>query len=117
MTWPWCRMVFVTLVGLSDVVMYFMQQSDVEQVSYPAHISGAAIGLFAGVTFLKNLRWESFERYIWAASVFISLLLIGLPVVFSLANPSYFESASSYLNFSDYLIDCSSGPVIIWVMV
>jgi hypothetical protein len=116
MTWPWFRIFFVTLIGISDVIIYFYRQSDVANleppVSYPAHISGAVIGLLAGITCLKNLRWENFERYIWAGSVCLCLIILGAPIVFSLANPNYFTASVNYLNFHD-LTQCTSGPIII----
>jgi hypothetical protein len=104
-------MVFVTLVGMTDVIVYFCRQSDTaDPISYPAHISGAAVGLLAGITFLKNLRWENFERYIWAASACITVLLLLLPAVFSLANPSHFEPSGKLLTPH---VTCTSGPIII----
>ena len=109
MTWPWGRMLLVLLVAATDVIVYFTRQSDetaagLEPVSYPAHISGAAIGLLAGITFLKNLHWERFERYVWAGSAFIAALMLVLPIVFSLASPEH------YMTVSDL---CSSAPTII----
>ena len=114
MSWPWFRMFFVTLIGLSDVIVYFYRQSDVtsiqDPISYPAHISGAAVGLLAGITCLKNLRWERFERYIWAASACLCLIIIGTPAIFTLANPVYFEEPVRYLNFT---LSCSADAEII----
>ncbi len=114
MTCPWGRLVMVIVVALSDVIVFFYQYFNesaiVEPISYPAHISGAVIGLVAGITFLKNLCWERFERYIWATSVVTNVLIIGFPIVFSLANSDHFDGATEFLNFSDV---CSSGPVII----
>lgn len=108
-------MVIVSMVGLSDIVIYIYRQTgdpaNLDPVSYPAHISGAAIGLLAGITFLKNLHWERLERYIWAASLAISVVLIGLPIVFSLVDSEHFEAAVEHLNFS--VVRCTSGPVIL----
>jgi hypothetical protein len=107
-------MFFVTLIGLSDVIVYFYRQSDVasvqDPISYPAHISGAAVGLLAGITCLKNLRWETFERFIWAASACVCLVIIATPAIFTLTNPAYFEEPVRYLNFT---LSCIVGAEII----
>ena len=44
---------------------------------YTAHRSGALASLLLGITCLKNLRWECHERYIWAVSATVFVLLIG----------------------------------------
>ena len=80
MTYPWCRVMFVSLVAVSDISVYLYDVyvtavSDAggegggkQPVSHAAHISGALTGLLVGIICLKNLRWEQHERYIWAVS-------------------------------------------------
>ncbi len=118
MTWPWCRILIVTAVAITDVGVYIYDHysgsnNDQLPISYPAHISGAIAGLLIGITCLKNLHWEKHEKYIWAISVCIFVLLIGSAMIFSIANPSHFTSSvrQTYQAMSN--VNCSSGPIIL----
>ena len=96
MTCPWCRVFIVIVVAVTDVAVYIYNMhvvgtaSGAQPVSYAAHLAGAITGLLVGITCLKNLRWETHERYVWAVSATIFILLIGSAVVFSVAYPSWF---------------------------
>lgn len=118
MTCPWCRMFVVSLVAITDVAVFIYEHynkgdtPDQISISYPAHISGALAGLLVGITCLKNLRWERHERYIWAVSVIVFVLLIGSAIVFSIANPSYFASATKSRPFYSP-VNCTSLPIVL----
>ena len=96
MTCPWCRVFIVSVVAVTDVAVYIYnmhvvgESAGAQPVSYAAHLAGAITGLLVGITCLKNLRWETHERYVWAVSATVFILLIGSAIVFSVANPSYF---------------------------
>ena len=96
MTCPWCRVFVVTVVAVTDVAVYIYNMTVVgssgggQPVSYAAHLAGALTGLLVGITCLKNLRWETHERYVWAVSATVFILLIGSAIVFSIAYPSWF---------------------------
>ena len=100
MTCPWCRVFVVTVVAVTDVAVYIYNMTVVgssgggQPVSYAAHLAGALTGLLVGITCLKNLRWETHERYVWAVSATVFILLIGSAVVFSIAYPSWFVGIS-----------------------
>ena len=81
-----------------------------QPVSYAAHMSGALTGLLVGITCLKNLRWERHERYIWAVSATVFVLLIGSAVVWSLANPGHFEMPYNVTDI--YQNHCTSDKLI-----
>ena len=100
MAYPWCRVMFVSLVAVSDIAVYLYDLYGGEEgssaaakqpIGHAAHLSGALTGLLVGITCLKNLRWERHERYIWAVSATVFVLLIGSAIVGSLANPSRFK--------------------------
>ena len=95
MTCPWCRVFVVSVVAVTDVAVYIYNMHVVgsagaQPVSYAAHLEGAITGLLVGITCLKNLRWETHERYVWAVSATVFVLLIGSAIVFSVAYPSWF---------------------------
>ncbi len=93
MACPWCRILIVLVVALTDIVVYVYDVYVVghtNPVSYPAHISGAVTGLLVGISALKNLRWEPHERYIWAASTFTFVVLMLVAIVWNVAVPSHF---------------------------
>ncbi len=93
MACPWCRILIVMVVALTDISVYIYDMYVVghtNPVSYPAHISGAVTGLLVGISALKNLRWEPHERYIWAASTFAFLVLLLVAIVWNVAVPSHF---------------------------
>ena len=82
MTLAWCRVLTVVIVAVSDVAVYVYDiylsaETSQKPVGYAAHIAGAFAGLFVGILVLRNLRWERHERYIWAFSACVFLLLIG----------------------------------------
>ncbi len=90
---PWCRILIVLVVALTDTVVYVYDMyvaGHTNPVSYPAHISGAATGLLVGIVALKNLRWEPHERYIWAVSTFTFVALMLTAIVWNLAVPGHF---------------------------
>ncbi len=93
MTCPWCRILVVLVVALTDVGVYVYDMYVVghtNPVSYPAHISGAITGLLVGITALKNLRWEPHEVYIWAFSCLTFAVLMLVAIVWNLTVPSHF---------------------------
>lgn len=97
MTCPWTRIFVVCIVTFTDVIVYIYDTYIVgheNPISYPAHISGAATGLLVGITCLKNLRWETHERYIWAFSVFTFVILMLVAIVWNVAFPSHFPGLS-----------------------
>lgn len=111
-------MFIVSLVAITDVAVFIYEHynkgvtPDQISVSYPAHVSGALAGLLVGITCLKNLRWERHERYIWAISVIIFVLLIGTAIIFSLAYPSYFATANQPRTFYRE-VNCTSLPIVL----
>jgi membrane associated rhomboid family serine protease len=62
MALPWCRVLIVIIVAVSDIAVYFygiyVSNSSQVPIGYAAHISGAIAGLLVGIVCLKNLRWE-----------------------------------------------------------
>lgn len=94
MTCPWCRILIVCVVALTDVIVYIYDIYVVGRtstpVSYPAHISGAVTGLLVGITFLKNLRWQSHERVIWVVSLLVFGALMLVAIVWNIAVPDHF---------------------------
>lgn len=113
MAYPWCRVFIVIVVAVTDVAVYIYDMcTGGEQnnpVSYAAHLSGALTGLLVGITCLKNLRWERHERYIWAVSATIFVLLIGSAIVWNLADPGHFVGISKDVASQ---IDCISDKLI-----
>ncbi len=95
MTCPWCRMLIVCVVALTDVGVYVYDahiDSGISKppTSYPAHIAGAITGFLVGIVALKNLRWERHERYIWIASVSTFVALTLFAVCWNLAATKHF---------------------------
>lgn len=80
MSYPWWRLGVVSLTALTDAAVYVYETAvlggPAKPVSYPAHIAGAVAGLLVGVVCLKNLFWETHQRYIWLASLLVYVLLI-----------------------------------------
>ena len=139
MTCPWCRVFIVCVVAITDVAVYIYEQykgdtgaaltsntaeGDVNTptavvsaapISYAAHISGALAGLLVGIVCLKNLRWEKYERYIWAVAVCVFVLLIGTAIVFSLAMPNYFMDTGGIPGFPSHTLgmNCSAEPFVL----
>jgi len=112
MTLAWCRVLTVVIVAVSDVAVYVYDiylsaETTQKPVGYAAHIAGAFAGLFVGILVLRNLRWERHERYIWAFSACVFLLLIGSPIIWSLAVPSHFVGIRHQVN-----ITCLSDHVL-----
>ena len=111
MALPWCRVLIVMVVAVSDISVYvydiYVSGNDQVPIGYAAHISGAISGLLVGILCLKNLRWEEHEKYIWAISACIFALLIGSAIVYSLAYPSHFVGVRHALN-----ITCISNDII-----
>jgi rhomboid-related protein 1/2/3 len=100
MTCPWCRILVVVVVAMSDIIVYVYNMYVVghsSPVSYPAHISGAVTGLLVGITALKNLRWERYERYIWVASILTFVVLMLTAIVWSVAAPMHFTGLAPEL--------------------
>jgi membrane associated rhomboid family serine protease len=66
MALPWCRVLIVIIVAVSDIAVYFygiyVSNSSQVPIGYAAHISGAIAGLLVGIVCLKNLRWEHQEN-------------------------------------------------------
>jgi len=102
MTCPWCRLLVVLLVALTDTLVfiydaYFAKAGgggdEPLPVSYPAHVSGAVTGLLVGISALKNLRWEPHERFIWVISTVTFCSLILVAVVWNMAVPSHFPGS------------------------
>ena len=104
MTCPWSRIVIVLMVALTDVFVYVYdvyvkgRSASQSPISYPAHISGAATGLLVGIMCLKNLHWETYEKYIWAVSSLTFALLMLTAIVWNLAVPSHFTGAPIFVN-------------------
>ena len=115
MTCPWCRVFVVSVVAVTDVAVYIYNMHVVgesargQPVSYAAHLSGALTGLLVGITCLKNLCWETHERYIWAVSATVFILLIGSAIVFSVAYPSYFVGVPDGIKITH---NCTSQNVL-----
>jgi hypothetical protein len=117
MACPWCRVLIVTIVAISDVAVYVydLYISDHKKsstggsvpIGYAAHISGAIAGLLVGIMCLKNLRWERHEKYIWAVSACIFFLLIGSAIIWSIAFPSHFTGIRNVIE-----ITCLSDQII-----
>jgi len=114
MAYPWCRVLFVSFVAITDVGVYLynvyikdVASIEEQPVSYAAHLSGALTGLLVGITCLKNLRWERHERYIWAISALVFLLLIGSAIVWSIADKQRFTGIPSTVK-----IDCISDKLL-----
>ena len=111
MALPWCRVLIVTIVAVSDIAVYvydiYVSNSQQVPIGYAAHISGAIAGLLVGIVCLKNLRWEEHEKYIWALSACIFGLLIGSTIIYSVAFPSHFIGIRNVLN-----ITCVSDHII-----
>ena len=111
MALPWCRVLIVIIVAVSDIAVYFygiyVSNSSQVPIGYAAHISGAIAGLLVGIVCLKNLRWEQHEKYIWALSACIFGLLIGSTIIYSVAFPSHFTGIRHIRN-----ITCVSNDII-----
>lgn len=111
MTCPWCRVLVVSVVAVTDLAVYIYDMHIVggqgQPVSYAAHLSGALTGLLVGITCLKNLRWETYERYIWAVSATVFVLLIGTAIIWNFADPSHFVGVPDNI-----VIDCISDDVL-----
>ena len=112
MALPWCRVLIVLIVAISDIAVYvydiYVAPSGKQvPIGYAAHISGAISGLLVGILCLKNLRWEEHEKYIWAASACVFILLIGSAMVYSLAFPSHFIGIRGTFN-----ITCISNKIL-----
>lgn len=84
----------MVLVALTDIAVYIYDISVIGRsstpVSYPAHIAGAVTGLLMGILVLRNLYWRSYERYIWAFSVLIFILLMLVAIIWNVAVPDHF---------------------------
>ena len=107
--WP-VRVLVVMVVAITDVGVYVYDAfiSDQPQpISYPAHISGAISGLLVGIMCLKNLRWETYEKYIWAASTLLFVIMISTAIIWSLAFPSHFIGIRERVN-----ITCIKGDIL-----
>jgi len=107
--WP-VRVLVVMVVAITDVGVYVYDAfiSDQPQpISYPAHISGAISGLLVGIMCLKNLRWENYEKYIWAASTLLFVIMISTAIIWSLAFPSHFIGIRERVN-----ITCIPGDIL-----
>ena len=50
------------------------------QVSYVGHLAGAGAGLLLGILVLRNLKEETWEKYLWwlCLAVFSLLVLVGV---------------------------------------
>ena len=111
MVFPWCRVLVVVIVVVSDIAVYvydiYLSSESQKPVGYAAHISGAIAGLFVGILVLRNLRWERHERYIWAFSACVFILLIGSAIIWSLAVPTHFVGIRHQVN-----ITCLSDHVL-----
>ena len=112
MTLPWCRVLVVVIVAVSDVAVYIYDiylsgTQNGKPIGYAAHISGAIAGLFVGILVLRNLRWEKHERYIWAFSFSLFVLLIGSAIIWSIAVPSHFSGIRHKVN-----ITCISANIL-----
>ncbi len=97
MSCPWCRILVVAVVALTDFAVYIYDVHVVGHsapVSYPAHISGAIVGLLVGIVCLKNLRWEKYERIIWIISILVFSVLMLIAIVFSIAVPEHFTGVA-----------------------
>lgn len=95
MALPWCRVLIVFIVAVSDISMYvyenyFSGSNQQVPIGYTAHISGALTGLLVGILCLRNLRWETHEEYIWAISACIFGILTGTAIIYSIAVPTHF---------------------------
>ena len=116
MTCPWCRVFIVIVVAVTDVAVYIYNMhvigtaAGAQPVSYAAHLAGAITGLLVGITCLKNLRWETHERYVWAVSATIFILLIGSAVVFSVAYPSWFVGVPEL--YEELLKNCTTQNLL-----
>lgn len=113
MALPWCRVIVVVVVAVSDIAVYiydlYISDNHGAQVpiGYAAHISGAISGLLVGIMCLKNLRWERHEKYIWAASACIFAILIGTAIIWSIAFPSHFIGIRHIYN-----VTCISDDIL-----
>ena len=112
MAYPWCRVLFVIFVAITDIAVYlydmYVAEGEKEHpVSYAAHLSGALTGLLVGITCLKNLRWERHERYIWAISALVFILLIGSAIVWNFADPNHFVGTPKNVQ-----VDCISPNLL-----
>ncbi len=111
MTLPWCRVIFVFVVAISDISVYvyeiYVAQNKQVPIGYAAHISGAIAGLLVGILGLKNLRWEPYEKCIWRISACLFAILIGSALIYSVAFPSHFVGVQKIFN-----ITCLSDSII-----
>ena len=108
--WLMLSIFVVAFVALSDVIVYvyniYVAGYTSTPISYPAHIAGAATGLLLGITVLKNLHWEKYEKYIWALSVFVFIVLMLVGTIWNLAVPDHFGGIDWFME------DCSSSKVL-----
>ena len=111
MALPWCRVLVVVIVAVSDVAVYiydiYLSNTTGKSIGYAAHISGAVAGLFVGILVLRNLRWERHERYIWAFSGCVFILLLGSAIIYSVTMPDHFTGIRYKFN-----ITCISRDVL-----
>ena len=97
MSCPWCRVIVVILIALTDISVYVYDlyiEGSSNPVSYPAHISGSISGLLVGITVLKNLHWQKYERYIWYVSIFIFVVLMLIAILWNLIDSNHFVGVS-----------------------
>lgn len=99
MTCPLCRVFVVSVVALTDIIVYvydvYIKHPDDEAtpISYPAHISGAVTGLLVGIIILRNLQWEKWERIIWAVSFLIFVCLMLVAIIWNFTDPDHFTGS------------------------
>lgn len=60
------------------------------QVGYPAHTGGGIAGLLTGIYILKNVKWETWETYLWYASVVLAALLVAFAVGWNILKQDYY---------------------------
>ena len=77
MEFAWLRLLaFLILTGVDTGVAVYYRYTDVDtNVSYVAHLAGAATGFLLGIVVLKNFKVTTWERVVWWISL---LLFLGL---------------------------------------
>jgi len=60
------------------------------QIGYAAHVAGAIAGLLVGISILRNLEVQAWEKKVWWASIILYIVLMLVAIIWNAAFPSYF---------------------------
>lgn len=78
-----CVFIVITVFDVGQAIYnrYVFKKED--QIGYVAHLAGAIAGLLVGINVLRNLEVQTWEKFLWWASIFIYTILMTIAILYN----------------------------------